>query len=358
MKRMRSVPCRAVCLALILAAGLWAWPARSAGEGPASGSLRERAVQEILAASRSGDVQLRANAMEAAALLPDRVPSLVRLGLEDANPVVRFAAAVIAGQQKLVDLVPALQKRLEDEHRLLEAARERLTEAHGAGRDTSSLVSDVEALVSVRGAILYAMRRCGRKVDVSDLSGMLASRSPGLRGNAATLLGLLGDRSAVPMLQEAAGRAMPRASAVQDRLVAVQLAEAVVRLGDDSALDPIRAAAYSDLPEVRVQAVDSLGQLGDRRMEPAMKQMLASKHEELKVIAARSLARLGDHEGLEVLLAGAGSEEPILRALAASSLGWFAEAKASAAVEKLLGDPVPQVRLAAATAVLRRETAR
>ncbi len=285
-------------------------------------NLRDKAVTQIVASAKSGDPFLRANAIEAAQPLEDRVRPLARLGLTDQHPAVRFAALMTIGKLKLADLANATKPLLDDDN------------------------------ASVRAAAIYALRRNGVKIDVSPLSQMLASQDPALRGNAAMVVGLLGDASAIGMLKETAQVPIPRANAAQDAIIRLQVAEAIVRLGDASTLDAIRAGAYSQFDEVRVLAVTLMGQLGDRRFEKAVGNMLDKPPVELRLAAAGALARFGHADGLPVAVEAAGSEIQAVRAQAAMTLALFPLAQANETLARLLDDPSEQVRLAAAAALV------
>ncbi|MCX5659152.1 MAG: HEAT repeat domain-containing protein [Planctomycetota bacterium] len=298
--------------------------AKPAAASAAGATLRDRAVQQILTSSRSADAFLRANSIEAAGALTDRVVPLAQLGLEDPHPAVRFAAAAQIGRLKLKSLAPACRKLLDDK-------------------------SD-----SVRAAGLFALRACGQEVDISPLAAMLTGQDPSTRGNAAMLLGLLGDRSAIPMLKDTARVPLYKTNPATSAIVRIQVAEAVVRLGDDESLSALRAGLYSSLDEVRVTAVQMLGRAGDKRMSRPMFDILSQQNPpELQLAAAEGLARLGEGDGLPLVLRiGSESSAETVRAQAAMTLGLFKDADARAAIARFLDDPSEQVRLAAAAAAL------
>lgn len=310
----------------------------------AAEQLRQRALETIIEAAAGADPAMRSNAIEAMHADPDRALPLTHKGLGDQNPGVRFAAAVTTGVLKFRDLSPALRPLLED------------------------------ANPSVQAAALFALHTLGEEVDITPLADMLASPHPSLRGNVALLLGLMGDRSAVPMLKHAARQPLPsRASVAQAAVVRVQIAEAVARLGDDTSLDALRAAMYSQYHEVRVLAITALGAVGDRSMEAALVNLmndpgvpapkradeaLAAAIErtrsELQLAAAGALARLGNPRGAELAAQKAASGEPMTRAHAAWTMGWMRDDTTLSRLGEMLSDPIPQVRLAAAAAILKR----
>ena len=286
--------------------------------------LVRRAVEQVLVAARSDDAFLRANAVETAAFIPDRAPFLLRVGVDDKSPVVRFAAMATMGKLRLKELEPSARRLLADPDE------------------------------SVRAAAMFALGQCGTSVNASAMATMLASADPGVRANLALLLGLTRDPSAIPLLKDAAKAPLKRASPQQAALVRLQIAEAVVNLGDEGSIDALEAAAFSQFDEVRVLAVLILGRLEDRRMEPALAGMLDRPPVELQVAAAQALATMGRSRGLNVVLRAAGSATPTVRAQAAIALGAFREPAASDKLAQMLDDPQPQVRIAAAAALLRR----
>lgn len=284
--------------------------------------VRDRAIEQVLLSARSGDPFLRANAIEAMQPLPDRALPLAQLGLDDEHPVVRFAALVTIGK-----LNPP-----------------------GMGDLVRGMLDDPSA--SVRGAAMFAGRKLGLDVPIDGLAPMLTSRDPGVRANAALLLGMMGDPSAIPMMQELAQVPMPRAGAAAQAVARIQMSEAVLKLGDNRALDAIRAGAYSSHDVVRVLSVTVMGKTGDRRMAPAIRQMLEDPPIELQLAAAEALARMGWDDGLPQMLEGARSEITAVRAQAAFGLGLVHDPRAATALVAMLDDPAEQVRLSAAAAIL------
>ena len=281
------------------------------------------AIDQVLASSRSDDPFLRANAIEAAHGLHDRLRQLVHLGLEDPHDAVRFAAVATAGKFRLKSAVPMLRRLLD------------------------------EPSPSDRAAALFALKRCEEPVDLSPLADMIREPDAMMRGNVAMLLGQLGDRSAVPMLKEIARLGSdPQITALEYSIVQIQIAEALVKLGDESGRDVIRAAAFSQHGEIRILAVQMLGRLNDKKYGPALVAMLPKDPVELRMAAAEALARLGDDRGLEQVLEGSRFELPVVRAQAALGLAPFRSARAAGALERMLRDPSEQVRLAAAAAII------
>jgi len=288
-------------------------------------AVRQKAVDRVLAAARSEDEFLRANAMETAIFLPERAGSLLQIGFEDSSPVVRFAALVTMGKLKLKSLAPGARRLLTDPDK------------------------------SVQAAAIFALRQCQEQIDSSPMAFLLANPNPGTRANVAMLMGMSGDSTAIPLLKDAALVSMKNASPQRAIIVRLQIAEAVVKLGDEESIDAIEAKAFSQFGEVRVLAVSMLGHLKDRRIEPMLVDMLAGPPIELQVAAAQALAEMG-HQGrsLEVVLKAASSPMATVRAQAAIALGYFRQPDAARKLAILLDDRYPQVRVSAAAAVLRR----
>ena len=286
-------------------------------------SVRNEAIDQVLDSSRSDQPFLRANAIEAAENLPRRAVPIIQLGLDDTYPVVRFTAVAVAGKLKLCEFEPAVRKLLNDPSE------------------------------SVRAAAITTLHRCNPNTDLTPITKILTSLNPSSRSNAAMLLGRIGNRSAVPMLKELAKTPIPRASSIDQALARIQIAEAIVRLGDESALNAVRAGAYSQFDEVRILAVTMLGQIGDERMEKAIAQMLLEPPIELQIAAATSLAQLGYTDGLPVVLKASESKIITVRAQAALALSYFPKESAADAILELLSDDQEQVRLSAAAGILR-----
>jgi HEAT repeat protein len=303
-------------------------PQSSSDRAMARATARDRALQIILAAATGDDADLRSNAIEAIQVMPDRALPLTQRGLTDPNAGVRFAAVVTAAKLNFKTLAPGIEPLKKDEN------------------------------MSVRAAAIYSLYRLGRQVDITPLADMLRSQDPKLRANVALIMGMMGDNSAIPMLKSAAGAPMPKAGDAEAAVVRCQVAEAVVKLGDDSELDTLRAGVFNSLGEVRVLSINALGEVKDRRMVPALARLLdtttASEPIEVRLAAAASMGRMGDNHGLATLVSGTQDPNPVVRAQAGWGLGWFDDADSMDRLVQLLADGSPMVRVAAAASVLRR----
>jgi HEAT repeat protein len=73
---------------------------------------------------------------------------------------------------------------------------------------------------------------------------------------------------------------------------------------------------------------------------------------EVSLVAARAMGMLGSDEGYKIAADATKSQDPQQRFLAAVALGAIGRTDAQDELKRLLADPVPNVQLAAASAVL------
>ncbi|MCC6579374.1 MAG: HEAT repeat domain-containing protein [Phycisphaeraceae bacterium] len=330
------------------ATGLAAWAllwmassamAQASGAAPAPAApdqivlraAQSRAVQQILVSARSKEAFLRANAIEAAEALPARIGPLVQRGLDDPDPVVRFASLATIGKLKLSGVAPNARQLLQDPNDSVRAAAMFAIAANFGANPAANPMA----------------------VDVTPMARLLYSSDPGTRANVAMLMGMMHDRSAVDMLKDAAHMKLPMASPVRATLARLQIGEAVVKLGDMDDLDAIRASVYSQFDEVRILGVQILGRLQDKAWLPAIKNLVSKPPLELQIAAAGAMGQLGDAGGLDVILQAAQNPSELVRAQAAISLGMLhGHPRAMQELVRLMDDPTETVRLAAAAGLL------
>jgi HEAT repeat protein len=287
-------------------------PARQVPLDPA---LLEQARRVVEQSARHSDPYLRANAMEAVRLgMGPEHGQIVLRGLDDADPVVQFAAAMAAGEMRLHTAREPLQ-RLADE-------------------------PDMHVRVATR----FALHRLGDSSRSRDLAVTAEDPDPAVRANTALVLGLLEEPTAVRVL-----RPMRRDSSV---LVRLQVAEALWRMRDPMALETLVTATISVYPDDQMVGVLALAAPRDRRVIEHVRGMLATDYEEVNLVAARAMGMLGSDEGHGVALRGAKSADARQRLLAALALGAIGRSDAQDVLRELLQDADPVVRLAAATGLL------
>lgn len=312
-------------------------PARPKPTGPVvlSGTTpAARATSWLLQAVTFPEAVIRANAFEALEGNPEALYQVAPLGFIDENRGVRFIATMSVGDAGLEGLAALIEPLVMDP-------------------------SD-----SVRASAIYALDALGQPVDPSPLGGMVFSNSPEIRGNAYLVLGLMGNSSAIQVIKSNLGKGMRLENAMRVRLTELQAAEALVRLGDEDSIEPIRAALFTPVEqgELTVLACDMLGRLGDEQARSMLFRLIVAsgnqaRPPEIQMAAAAALFRLGPPlpEQLSVVvLSQIKARDPRRRLQAAAILGIVPGSEALAALESLLVDVEPMVRTAAAGSILSR----
>jgi HEAT repeat protein len=215
----------------------------------------------------------------------------------------------------------------------------------------------------VRAAVIYALVANGLEADPTPLATMLITDpSPRVRAHAAFILGELGDRSALPMLRQAANADIARADASAVRVMRLQFAEAMAKLGDETPLQGLRAALYPSRPEdleLTALAVQIIGGLGDRGSIAQLIYLSAARNEgrymppEVRLSVGQALGRMGRTEGAFLADEYRVHPMPAVREQAAHVYGWTLAESELGKLTPMLEDQAPQVRLGAAAAVLR-----
>ena len=312
--------------------------ATSSGPGIASEATAptdplEAAAAILAAGVRSPDPVIRANALEGMIAWPSLLREHVAGGLVDENRGVRFVAAMCIGRARLADLAHLVEPLV---------------------RDSSG---------SVQAAAIYALRRCGRPVDPSPLAAMVRSDDPEIRSNAYIVLGELGDRSSTAMVRESLGRGMRRVHPIRVRIVELQAAETLVRLGSDDELEVIRAALFAPVEqgELSILACQILARLGDRSAAPMLERLVlasgpSARPPEIRLAAAQALADLGTRTRIDAAAIAADAAEapdPLLRAQGCAVAGTVGGTIAADTLARRLSDPVELVRITAAGNLLK-----
>ena len=283
---------------------------------PLDPGLQQQAKAELhRAAQQSTQPLIRAHALELMREVePDEATQVVSRGLEDEAAVVRFAAAMAAGELRI-------------------DARDQLRQLALEDPDTS-----------VQIAARFALHRLGDTSLSHDLERTARSESARTRGDTAMVLGLLGEKSGLNIL-----RAL---RTDRDPAVRLQVAEAMWRLGDDDGLEPLVAGTLSLYPDDQMMAIMGLAAAGNPRVLDDIRGSLTTEYEAINLVAARAMGKLGSDAGYGVALRGAKSSDVKVRLLAALALGAIARSDAQDELAILLRDANPDVRLAAAAAIL------
>ncbi|MEM1330165.1 MAG: HEAT repeat domain-containing protein [Planctomycetota bacterium] len=302
---------------------------------PLSGEAR----QQLATALSSETAQARANAAEALISDPLWLESVAPELLSDGNAGVRAVTATAIGDAAIRGAAFEASVSLLDE----------LT------RDDSPFV---------RLGAVYALARLGRDVDRAPLaSALLSDPSPRVRAQAAFVFGKLGEPSALPMLRQATRARIPLASSGEMKLLELQIAEAMVRLGETDRVQVIRAALFPSRPEeleAAALAVQILGSVGDRGAIDQLIYLSEQRDEmgnlmpaEVRLGIASALSKLGQPEGWFIAEQYRDSDRSLIRAQAAAVYGLTRGPQNGDRLADLLEDESELVRVAAAGAVIR-----
>lgn len=306
--------------------------ARSPERGMSANDMRRAATEMLLALSTHERPEIRANALEALRDQNAEIESVVALGLLDDNEGVRSVAAMIAGQERLRALEPTLRSMKEAQSPY------------------------------VKLSVLYALHVMDSTTDISAISRALLSEDDvRVSSQAAFVLGELGNPSAIPMLKQASQMRYERVTPIERRLFRLQVAEALVKLGDSQGIDAIRAALYPARPEeleATALAVQIIGEVGDRASADQLIYMADEETgmpmpAEVRLAIAGALAKIGYRSGGFIADQYADNDLDVIRAQSASVYGETKQGEHLPKLGALMGDESPMVRVAAAGAVLK-----
>lgn len=282
-------------------------------------AAQQKAAEIIFAASQSPDAVLRAQSFEAMSRTHDpRAPDAVMAGFADRQWIVRFAAALCAGDLKLKGAYRALGRAATDDN------------------------------PNVQVAARYALHRLGDYSMSKDLETLSTHRDERVRANVAMVLGMLKEPTGVAIVR-------PMLRDVDDG-VRLSAAEALWALKDPVGRQNLVAGMISKFPDEQIVCTLALATPRD----PTVKEFILGKlaidkdnrqYLELQLAAARALGMLGDDSGFGVARQATASNEPRQRTMAALALGAIGRSDGQASLTKLLADSKPEVRLAAATAL-------
>lgn len=309
--------------------------ARTYGSLSKQDQLRDRAVALLEGATLSENAQVRAHAYEGLILMPRSLASVVQRGLVDDNLGVRSIAAMAIGRAGVQGHTQQLQIMTADESPFVVASA------------------------------IYALVQTGQEVDRGPLAVYLfQDEDPGLRAHVSFLLGEMGDPSALPLIKDAARKEMPRADTNRLKLLDLQMSEAMVKLGDQNQLEPLRAALFPAQPsdlEATALAIQALGEVGDQSSRGILAQLserAGPRGElmppEILLSIAITMAKLGDQNGWYLAEMFWESDRALVRADSASVFGWTNRVEDLAKLDRMLSDPDEVVRVSAATALVRR----
>ena len=297
-----------------------------------NGDARAAAVKLLREACASKVPVFRANALEALDTSPDDLRAVAGPLLSDENRGVRFVAAMAVGRAKLADLADRVRPLLVDESE------------------------------SVRAAAIYALTRMGQPVDPSPLAAMVRSDDPEVRSNAYLILGEMRNASAIPMIRDSLGKGMRQVNPARVRIVELQAAEALARLGEADGIEPIRAALFApgEQAEFTALAAQQVGSLKDDGSRAILMRLIdgtgiSARPTEVRICCAVALAQISPQDAQAVVKFSRTllkDREASVRAQAALALAYAGGPPVVPEIEPLLFDQAPSVQLAAAKGIL------
>ncbi len=236
---------------------------------PIDAGLQAQAKAEVLATLKSSDPVLRAHALEVVktANLPD-AGTLIIAAMDDPSPLVRKAAALAAGELRVT------------------AAKDRLLGALD------------QAKTPQRMATIFALHRLGDTEYSHEFESTAADPSPYVRADTAFMLGLLGEKSATPILRHMMDKD-------PDPSVRLEAAAALWRMDDESGLDDLVGATISIYPDDQKIALFALASPRDTRVLGHIEGQLTNDDLGVALVAARAAGVLASDDGYGVALQGA-----------------------------------------------------
>ncbi len=197
----------------------------------------------------------------------------------------------------------------------------------------------------VRLAALEELARAGEPDPISTLEAARQGDPRAYGSDAA--LARLGDQSAVARLEAAA-----QSPDIPDKS---GIAEALGDAGSQESSPALVGLLKDSIPVTRAAAADALAEIGATAAIPELRAALADEAPEVKFAAAGALHRLGDSSGDEMLNAMLASEAPDIRLQAAGVLSDSPTTDWSAVVTPLLQNPDGLTRLHAAELIGRSD---
>ncbi len=301
---------------------------------PLSSPTYEKALAILQTQAHAVDPAARAQSLEALQVSRDpRALETIEEGLHDREWVVRFAAAMAAGERKAAGMRPVLN---------------------------TLVVHDPN--LSVRVGCVYALRRLGDETHLNDLAAAIEAADSEVRANTALVLGKMADKTGIVLLQ--------RYRSDPDVRVRFAVTAALARLGDEPAIKVIVSEVVNKYAEDQYNSMEVCADLPESvgssplllgledmpsklppDVDAAMVKYLTTCRQ---LVAARSLAKMkyNSQRAAEVAITNRENADPRLRALAALALGEMLSSREAVALDKMLEDPDEGVRRAVAAAVV------
>jgi HEAT repeat protein len=217
---------------------------------------------------------------------------IIQNALADPDPVIRVNAIEAIATTGQVELMPKVQRLLQDEVmpvRFAGALAVGDTKYAPAKNSLNRLLKDEDLNVMV--AASYAMGKLGYTEYFEVIRKALVSNNQTLRSNAVFLLGKTGDKGSLGLL-----KSVQEQKNTSDEM-RFQILEARARLGDDEVLQKLWAIVYSAFADDRILGIRAMGLLGTPKAREILITKLDDNVLEVRLAAAAQLGKLNDRIG-------------------------------------------------------------
>jgi hypothetical protein len=162
------------------------------------------------------------------------------------------------------------------------------------------------------------------------------------------------------MIYDSIGKGLDLINPIRVRLIGLAASEALVKLGEQREIEPIRAALFAppEQAELTVVACGAIGRLKDEVARPMLQRLLSVQGEglrvpEIRLSAAIALMELGASSDLALVVSREylTNTDPRVRSLVASLLGKARSPESAAVLTNLIRDADPTVQVAAAAGI-------
>lgn len=194
---------------------------------------------------------------------------------------------------------------------------------------------------TVRNEVLEALTHHGEGV-LDLLIERINSEDVETRRAAVIVLGRLGYRRATAALTTVLGT---------DDSLRVEAANALARIGDEAALDPLLNMIGNPDGTVRQAVVGALNSIGSAKMPPRIKPLLEDSDPLVRESAAKIAGYFGYENCAELLLQCSSDEDERVRKAAVEHLPYLDDERTSTVLAEILKSDTPRVRAAAAFAM-------
>lgn len=269
--------------------------------------------------------------------------STLRWGLKHRDPAVRLAALQGARETDAAPLEQDVAERLADPNEVVcawaaVAMSQTQAGADMLGRQLRS--TDPRA----RAVAVENLSRIAGKAAISALSRFVTDPAPRVRSALARGLPLTKSKEALPLLTKLVSD--------KDKGVRVEAIRALGTLGLPQGVSAVSKALKDPYPGVRVAAVIALADLQSDAAKPALAKIAAGDDLSLALRAGVRLSRMGSVQPvLNAIARTLVSRQWTLRVAGCNAAGSVKDRVALRLVARVLKDPEPAVRIAAARAV-------